>query len=217
MKIILIGPPGVGKGTQSSLLQKKYGFEALSSGEILRQEVLSKSELGKYTKTFLDSGQLLPDDVIVKIMIEHLHKMGTKQNAILFDGFPRTVGQAKELDNKLKEEDINIDLVIIFDAPSQVILERLGGRLSCPACGSIYHLKNHPPIVFGACDQCKTSLITRTDDQEEAIVKRLELFNSLTFPLIEYYNSQGKAYKVNAKLSSQEIFDSVCQIIDTSK
>lgn len=215
MKIILIGPPGVGKGTQSNLLQKKYGFQALSSGDILRQEVTSDSELGRYAKTFLDAGQLLPDEVIVKIIIEHLHKFKTEGDAILFDGFPRTIGQAQKLDSKLEKEGTKIDHVIIFEASPEVILNRLGGRLSCSTCGTIYHIKNHPPIQSGICDRCGSPLFVRTDDQKDAIYKRLELYHSLTYPLAEYYTGLGKAHKIDAELPSQDIFDSVCSVIDT--
>lgn len=216
MKIILIGPPGVGKGTQSQLLQKRYGFKCLSSGDILRQEVVSNSELGRYAKTFLDSGELLPDEVIVNIIMDHLYKIKTNQNFILFDGFPRTKSQAQKLDIKLEEEKTKIDYVIIFEASSSVILSRLEGRLSCSSCGAVYHIKNHPPIQVNVCNHCQSPLFVRTDDQRAAINKRIKLYDSITYPLIEYYVDFGKVHKINAEFSAQDVFKSVCQILDTA-
>lgn len=199
MKLILLGPPGAGKGTQSVVLAKTYNIPHISTGDILRESVKSGQALGLKAKSFMDKGELVPDEVVVGIVAERLKKDDTKKGYIL-DGFPRTVKQGEELDKALKSMNSAIDMVIYFDTSAKTAIERLTGRRVCKACGFNYHIKNIPPKKEGVCDKCGGELFQRPDDKEETVLNRLKVYESQTAPLINYYSKSGNLHKVSGDL-----------------
>lgn len=204
MRIILLGQPGAGKGTQAVLLSEKLGLVHISTGDILREAVKAKTELGSQAKSFMDKGELVPDDIIIKVILERLSKPDIKKGIIL-DGFPRTVNQAQALDEALKGKS-EIDLVINLNASEQVIVERLTNRRICRKCGAIFNLKNKPPKRQGICDICGGDLYQRDDDKEETVKNRLKVYNKQTSSLIKYYEDQGKLEEVSGDLDAEAVF-----------
>lgn len=199
MKLILLGPPGAGKGTQSVVLSKTYNIPHISTGDILRESVKSAQPLGLKAKSFMDKGELVPDEVVVGIVAERLKNDDTKKGYIL-DGFPRTVRQGEELDKALKNMNSAIDMVIYFDTSAKTAIERLTGRRVCKACGFNYHVKNIPPKIEGICDKCGGELFQRPDDKEETVLNRLKVYEAQTAPLISYYTKSGNLQKVSGDL-----------------
>ena len=187
MKMILLGPPGAGKGTQAEALVKKLGIPALSTGDILRDAVARKTPVGLKAKAFMDAGELDPDEVIIGIVIDRL-AMDDCKNGYILDGVPRTLVQAEALE----ENGVVLDIALSIEISDDEILERLGGRRACPDCNSIYHVVSKPPSADGICDKCGGELITRKDDRQETIRTRLQTFHKETAPLKEYYKSKGK-------------------------
>ena len=192
MKMILLGPPGAGKGTQAEVLMKKLGIPAISTGDILRDAVARKTPVGLKAKAFMDAGELVPDEVIIGIVIDRVSRDDCKSGYIL-DGVPRTIVQAEALE----EQGIELDVVLSIEISDDEILERLGGRRACPDCNSIYHIISKPPATEGVCDNCGTALIIRNDDKQETISTRLRAYHKETAPLKEYYKSRGKLKSVN--------------------
>ena len=186
--IVLLGPPGAGKGTQGEKLETELGYVRLSTGDMLREAVRNGTELGKKAKTYMDAGGLVPNEVIINLMNEKIQSLG-KVPGIIFDGFPRTVEQAEALDSEL-----NIDLALNFDVADEVLVSRLTQRRSCPnpSCNAVYHLTNNPPKKEGVCDKCGSELYQRDDDKEETVKKRLDTYHKNTEPLIGYYEKAGK-------------------------
>ncbi|MHA1427368.1 MAG: adenylate kinase, partial [Candidatus Helarchaeota archaeon] len=184
MKIILLGPPGAGKGTQSEYITKKYGIPQISTGDILRKAVREGTEVGKKAKAYMDEGKLVPDEIIIQIMQSRLSEPDCAKGFIL-DGFPRTINQAEKLN-----EITQIDLVINLNVPKKELLKRLTGRRSCLKCGAVYHIIFNPPPANGKC-KCGGDLFQRDDDKEETVLKRLETYKNQTEPLIEYYTQKG--------------------------
>ena len=187
MKMILLGPPGAGKGTQAEALVKKLGIPAISTGDILRDAVARKTPVGLKAKAFMDAGELVPDEVIIGIVIDRL-AMDDCKNGYILDGVPRTLVQAEALE----ENGVVLDIALSIEISDDEILERLGGRRACPDCNSIYHVVSKPPSADGICDKCGGELITRKDDRQETIRTRLQTFHKETAPLKEYYKSKGK-------------------------
>ena len=187
MKLILLGPPGAGKGTQAEVLVKKLGVPQISTGDILRSAVKQGTPVGLKAKAFMDAGDLVPDDVIIGVIKERLTADDCKAGYI-FDGIPRTIVQAEALD----AQGIIIDVVLSIEVPDEVIVERLGGRRTCPECGIIYHIVTKKPSKDGVCDSCGADLIVRKDDETETIKNRLQTYHKETEPLIDYYKAQGK-------------------------
>ena len=186
-----MGPPGAGKGTQAKLLADAFDMKHLSSGDILRAEKSSGSDLGKQLAGFMNSGQLVPDETVVSIMAKAI----TSQPAtggLMLDGFPRTVPQAKTLDEQLSKAGKPLDAVVVVTADEDIIVERITGRRSCPQCGKIFHVKFMPPRTDGVCDACGARLVQRDDDSEAVVRKRLDAYNRQTEPVIDYYRSQAK-------------------------
>ena len=185
--IVLLGPPGAGKGTQGEKLETELGYVRLSTGDMLREAVRNGTELGKKAKTYMDAGGLVPNEVIINLMKEKIQSLG-KVPGIIFDGFPRTVEQAEALDSEL-----NIDLALNFDVADEVLVSRLTQRRSCPnpSCNAVYHLTNNPPKKEGVCDKCGSELYQRDDDKEETVKKRLDTDHQHTGPLIAYYATAG--------------------------
>ncbi|BDC36656.1 MAG: adenylate kinase [Candidatus Methanoliparum thermophilum] len=208
MKIILLGPPGSGKGTQARFIIEKYGISGISTGDILRDEVKNKTELGLKAKEYMDAGKLVPDDLVIKMVEERLNKEG-----YVLDGFPRTLSQAKSLDKILDRINDRIDYVIYIDISEEEIIKRMSGRRICKDCGSVYHLLFNPPKVDGKCDLCEGELYQRDDDKEETIRKRLKVYEEDTKPLIKYYKDKGILRRVDGSKDIEEVKNTIEDII----
>lgn len=208
MKIILLGPPGSGKGTQARFIIEKYGISGISTGDILRDEVKNKTELGLKAKEYMDAGKLVPDDLVIKMVEERLNKEGS-----VLDGFPRTLSQAKSLDKILDRINDRIDYVIYIDISEEEIIKRMSGRRICKDCGSVYHLLFNPPKVDGKCDLCEGELYQRDDDKEETIRKRLKVYEKDTKPLIKYYKDKGILRRVDGSKDIEEVKNTIEDII----
>lgn len=191
MNLLIMGLPGSGKGTQSELIVDKYHVKHLSTGNLFRQEMKSNSALGQELKSYIDQGALVPDELTIKLLEAEINKDEYK-NGFLLDGYPRTLNQAKVLDDMLASNNQQIDAVIYLDLDPQVIVERLSGRLFCPTCQKTYHQTLNPPQVEGVCDDDQTPLITRSDDQPDKVAHRLEVANQEMADLINFYQQQNK-------------------------
>ena len=213
MILILLGAPGVGKGTQGALISKEYGIPQISTGDILRSEVKNETELGKKAKAYMEKGELVPDDVIIEMMEKRIKEDDCK-NGFILDGFPRTVAQAEAFDRMLAKNGLELDKVILIDVPEEEIIDRLTGRRICPNCGAVYHIKNNPPKVEGVCDRCGSKLIQRDDDREDVVKKRLEVYKKSTMPLIDYYTKTSKLVKVDGTGDIEEIFARIKKILE---
>lgn len=196
MRIVLLGAPGAGKGTQCKSLVSRYGLLHLSSGDILRQERSEGTELGKKAQSYMDSGALVPDEIIIEMMARAIGKAPAA--GFILDGFPRTVNQAIALDKALDENGLKIDAVLNLEVDDGIIEERMTGRRSCPQCGAVYHIKNIKPKKEGLCDNDDSELIQRPDDNPEVVAKRLETYHQLTEPLVDYYKKQGIVHDFDA-------------------
>ncbi|MDP3730853.1 MAG: adenylate kinase [Candidatus Omnitrophota bacterium] len=216
MKLVLLGPPGAGKGTQGAVLSKSYKIPHISTGDILREAVKSGTPMGKKAKTFMDSGELVPDEVVVGIVVDRLRHGDTKEGYIL-DGFPRTLKQAEELDAALKKIRSGIDMALYFEIPEDIAIERLTGRRVCKSCGVNFHIKNIPPEKEGICDKCGAELFQRPDDKLETVKNRLKVYELQTRPLIGYYTRQGILKRVSGALDVKDLFKELCQIFSDAK
>jgi len=196
MNVILFGPPGAGKGTQAVRLAEKFLFEHLSSGDVLRAERKSGTELGAKVAGYMDSGALVPDEIIVEVILSRVLNSDS-QAGVLLDGFPRTLPQARQLDEALSKAGSKVDLVLSTEVPDEPIVDRITGRRLCPACGRIYHVKNMPPKTEGVCDVDGEKLIQRKDDTEEVVKQRLAAYHEQTEPLEAYYCEQGLLTQVD--------------------
>jgi adenylate kinase len=186
MVVILLGPPGVGKGTQGSLLERELGWVRIATGDLLREARRAGTELGRKAQAFMDAGELVPDDLIVALMKETLEGL-SPDRGVLLDGFPRTVPQAESLEAMLPEVQRRLDAVVLLEAPAEVLLKRIGGRRSCPVSGRIYNVYFDPPRVEGVCDESGLPLVHREDDQPETVARRLRVYAELTEPLVAHY------------------------------
>ncbi len=191
MRVIFLGPPGVGKGTQADYIAKKFGIPKLSTGDLLRESVANETSLGKEAKGYMSRGELVPDAVVIGLVEE---KLGSSEcyKGFLLDGFPRTVMQADQLLSYLASRGEDVDRVVYFSLAKDEIVRRISGRRSCPDCKSVYHLESVPPKKDGICDSCGSTLIQRNDDKPETIESRLAVYEEQTAPLIEYYQSRNK-------------------------
>jgi adenylate kinase len=207
MRLILLGPPGAGKGTQCKRIVEKYDAAHLSSGDILRSERSSGTELGRQAQEYMDSGQLVPDDLIINMMMSAIKKAGG--NYVL-DGFPRTVVQAEELDNALDKAGEKLDAIVNLEVEDEVIASRLTGRRSCPKCGAVYHIENLPPKNDNVCDNGCGELVQRDDDKPDVVSNRLKTYHDQTEPILDYYKQSGKnIINVNADQDIDEVTKSV--------
>lgn len=216
MKIILLGPPGAGKGTQSVVLAKEYKIPHISTGDILRESVKAGLPLGIKAKSFMDKGELVPDEIVTGIVVERLKKPDTQKGYIL-DGFPRTLKQAEDLDQALNKMSSEIDMVVYFETSSKVAVERLSGRRVCKSCGFNYHVKNIPPKKEGICDKCGGVLFQRPDDNEKTVLNRLKVYEDQTKPLIAYYTEKGILKKVSGDLGVNELFKVLSKTFSDAK
>jgi adenylate kinase len=196
MRIVLMGPPGVGKGTQAGGIAQRFSIPAIATGDMLRAAVEAGTEVGKRAQEYMLRGDLVPDEVIIACVAERL-AMPDAQRGFLLDGFPRTVPQAEALDRLLEDLGLTLDAVIALEADEEVIVERLSGRLTCPNCGAIFHAKSNPPKAEGVCDSCGSNLTVRDDDEPEAIRNRLRVYSEKTAPLKGYYNGSGRLKSVD--------------------
>lgn len=213
MTIILLGPPGAGKGTQAKTLAGKLVLAHISTGDLLRQNVAKETDLGKKAKSFMDKGLLVPDELVSQMVSKRLDEADIKKGFIL-DGYPRNINQARTLDNLLKQKKINIDFVIDLDTKQEVIIQRLSGRLACPKCSANFHIKNMPPKKDMICDNCGSALYQRADDNEETIKKRLEVYRSESVPLIQFYQSKQKLHQIAANEAAEVVLKKVIDLVE---
>jgi len=199
MRLVLLGPPGAGKGTQAHVLSEEWGVPHLSTGDLLREERRQGTKLGKQAQDFMDRGELVPDQLIIEMMAERCRKPDC-QKGYLLDGFPRTLSQAEALDKMLKQLGHELDAVIDLAVPEPEIIRRLSGRRVCPSCLRIYHQETMPPRVEGTCDDCGAKLVQREDDQPEVIRTRLRAYESQTAPLIAYYQERNLLHTVDGSI-----------------
>lgn len=213
MRLILLGPPGAGKGTQAKMLRDKFQIPQVSTGDILRQAVKDNTELGARAKTVMDAGQLVPDDVVISLIKERI-RLEDCNSGFILDGFPRNIAQAEKLSENLVEMSLKIDHVIDLEVDEGEVVERLTGRSTCSDCGAMFHQISRPPKVPGVCDGCGGKLAQRPDDNRETIQERLKVYLESTAPLKEFYKKQGNLKTVEAKGSVEEIFSRVCEMIE---
>ena len=216
MRMVLLGGPGAGKGTQAQKLAEEYKIVHIATGSILRQAIKDGTEMGIKAKSYMDKGQLVPDEVVVGIIKDRLAMDDVKSGFVL-DGFPRTVPQAEALDKITKEINMPLEAVVNIETTSDVVVERLSGRRTCKECQTVYHIVYSAPEVEGKCDRCGGELYHRDDDKEETIRKRLEVYKKQTFPLLEYYKTSGKVMEVSGDVSIDEVFDSIVQALRKEK
>ena len=212
MNIILLGPPGAGKGTQAKMLVDKYGIPQISTGDILRANLKAQTELGLEAKKYMDAGKLVPDEVVIGIINNRL-KEADCQKGYMLDGFPRTVAQAEALDKILAEGGSGIDDVISIDVPNEELMGRLTGRRTCRQCGQGFHVMFDPPKQEGVCDKCNGELYQRDDDNEETVGNRLKVYADQTQPLIDYYTAKGLLRPIQGVGKMSEVFDRIVAVL----
>lgn len=204
MNIILIGPPGSGKGTQAKILEDRHDMKQLSSGDMLRAAVSEGTEIGQKAKSFMEAGELVPDDLVVEIVTDQIEKLGDK--GFILDGFPRNVHQAEVLDQMLDKRDRNIDRVLVVEVSDDMLVERIAGRYTCANCGEGYHDKFKQPETDGVCDKCgSTEFIRRPDDNPDTVRNRLDVYHEQTKPLIDYYRKQDKVRVIDGERPIEEV------------
>ena len=212
MKVVLLGAPGAGKGTQCKSIVARYGLLHLSSGDILRQERAEGTVLGRKAQSYMDSGALVPDEIIIEMMAKAIEKAPAA--GFILDGFPRTVNQAAELDKVLAARGQRIDAVLNLEIDDQVVTKRITGRRSCPKCGAVYHIENLKPKTEGICDYDGTKLVQRPDDTEQVLTNRLETYHQQTEPLVDYYKKNGTVYNFNADKKPDDVRASIFEKLD---
>lgn len=205
MIIVLLGPPGAGKGTQAHLVSEKLEIPSISTGDMFRQEISAQTDLGRQVKSIIDAGNLVPDAVTIAMIQNRITREDCK-NGFILDGFPRTVAQAEALDNLLAESNLNLNAVLCFEVDDEEIIKRRGGRLTAPTSGRIYHTEFNPPKVAGKCDKTGEDLVQRDDDKEDVVRNRLEVYAQQTAPLKEFYAKKSKLITINGAGAVEEVF-----------
>ncbi|MBE5869333.1 MAG: adenylate kinase [Lachnospiraceae bacterium] len=212
MKIIMLGAPGAGKGTQAKMLAKEYGIPHISTGDIFRANIKNGTQLGMEAKKYMDQGLLVPDELTVKILLDRVAQEDCK-NGYVLDGFPRTIPQAEVLDQALNNLGDQIDYAIDVDVPDENIINRMSGRRACLSCGATYHVVHIPPKAEGVCDTCGQALVLRDDDKPETVKSRLEVYHKQTQPLIEFYSKKGVLRSVDGTVDMQDVFAAIKAIL----
>ncbi|OOM81733.1 adenylate kinase [Clostridium puniceum] len=216
MKIVLLGPPGAGKGTQAKSISNKYSIPHISTGDIFRKNISENTPLGIEAKSYMDNGQLVPDEVTINMVKDRL-KQDDCSAGYLLDGFPRTVVQADALNSFLIERGEQLDTALLIKVPNEFILERMTGRRVCPSCGASYHVKFNPPTNEGKCDLCGSEVIQRKDDTVETVKERLDVYQKETQPLIEFYGEKQLLSAVDGTKAINEVFRGICEILGNNK
>ncbi len=213
MKIIMLGAPGAGKGTQAKMIADKYHVPHISTGDIFRANIKNGTELGMEAKKYMDQGLLVPDELTVKILLDRVAKEDCIGGYVL-DGFPRTIPQAKVLDEALAELGESIDYAIDVDVPDENIVQRMSGRRACLSCGATYHLEHVPPQKEGVCDKCGNELVLRDDDKADTVLNRLKVYHDQTQPLIQFYGTKGVLKTVDGTQAMEDVFQSIIAILE---
>lgn len=216
MRLIMLGAPGAGKGTQALLLSKTFSIPQISTGDIFRMHIKNETSLGKKAKEYMDQGLLVPDELVVEIVKDRLGKEDCKDGFIL-DGFPRTIPQAKALDESLAETGIKLDRAVNVYVPDENIINRMAGRRVCPQCGASYHIEYNKPSSEGICNECGAELIQRDDDKEETVKKRLKVYHEQTKPLIDYYEEMGILLTVDGVGDVDQISNRIKEALEVRK
>ena len=212
MKIIMLGAPGAGKGTQAKMIASKYGIPHISTGDIFRANIKNGTELGAKAKEYMDKGELVPDELVVDLIMDRFKEADAQKRYVL-DGFPRTIPQAEALDKALSANGEDIDYAINVEVPDENIVNRMSGRRACVGCGATYHIKYNAPKVEGVCDTCGKELILRDDDKPETVLNRLEVYHNQTQPLIDYYEKKGKMKEVDGTVDMNDVFKAITDIL----
>lgn len=212
MKIIMLGAPGAGKGTQAKKIAAKYSIPHISTGDIFRANIKNGTELGKKAKTYMDQGCLVPDELVVDLVVDRIHQDDC-QNGYVLDGFPRTIPQAEALDKALAELDETIDYAINVEVPDENIVKRMSGRRACVGCGATYHIVHAPAKTENICDTCGGELILRDDDKPETVLKRLDIYHEQTKPLIDYYTDKNILVEVDGTVDLEDVFKAIVKIL----
>ncbi len=215
MKIIMLGAPGAGKGTQAKMIADKYQIPHISTGDICRANIKNGTELGMEAKKYMDQGLLVPDELTVKILLDRVAQPDCKDGYVL-DGFPRTIPQAKVLDEALVELGDAIDYAINVDVPDENIIKRMSGRRACLSCGATYHIEHILPKTEGVCDKCGQPLVLRDDDKPETVQNRLHVYHEQTQPLIDFYSEKGVLKTVDGTVDMKDVFDAIVEILDNA-
>lgn len=213
MKIIMLGAPGAGKGTQAHMIAEKYHMPHVSTGDIFRANIKNGTELGKEAKGYMDRGELVPDELTVRILLDRVAQEDCK-NGYILDGFPRNIPQAEVLEKELEKLGEKIDAAIDMEVPDESIIRRMSGRRACSSCGATYHIVNVPPKKEGICDVCGEALILRDDDKEETVQKRLDVYHEQTQPLIEFYTKKGILKTVDGTQDMMSVFQTITKILE---
>ena len=213
MKIIMLGAPGAGKGTQAQMIADKYNIPHISTGDIFRANIKNGTELGKKAKEFMDKGLLVPDELTVELLLDRVANEDCKDGYVL-DGFPRTSPQADVLDKELTKLGDKVDFAVNVDVPDENIVRRMSGRRACLKCGATYHIEHIPPKTEGICDKCGSELVQREDDKPETVQNRLSVYHEQTQPLIEYYDKKNILKTVDGTKDMQEVFNEIVNILN---
>lgn len=212
LRLILLGPPGAGKGTQAARIVEKYNIPHISTGDIFRKNIKEGTELGKRAQDYMNKGELVPDDLVIEIAEARIIEEDCK-GGFLLDGFPRTVYQAEKFDEFLKEAGMAIDKVLNISVDSEELMQRIIGRRVCKSCGASYHMKNMPPKVEGICDVCGGELYQRHDDTAETVKNRVSVYDAQTRPLVDYYNNTERLAQIDGEQSQESVFASIVSVI----
>ena len=213
MKIVMLGAPGAGKGTQAIMISEKFGLPHISTGDIFRSNIKNGTELGKEAKKYMDEGRLVTDELTVRILLDRVSREDCAGGYVL-DGFPRTIPQAEVLTKELSAMGDAIDFALNIDVPDENIVNRMSGRRSCPSCGATYHIQYVPPKKEGICDECGNALILRDDDKPETVLNRLKVYHEQTQPLIDYYNAAGVLRTIDGTRDVDTVFNEICSILE---
>lgn len=212
MRIIMLGAPGAGKGTQAKRIAEKYNVPHISTGDIFRENIKNGTELGNKAKAYMEAGDLVPDELVLELIMDRFEKEDCA-NGYVLDGFPRTIPQAEALDEALDAKGQTIDNVIDVDVPDEHIIKRMAGRRTCAHCGAIFHLEHMPPKIEGKCDQCGGHLMMREDDLPDTVIARLKTYHEQTQPLKDYYGAKGLVHSVDGTQDREDVFAEVVKIL----